>query len=208
MRHPLIKPEDIDEMERWLFISEPPSSLTDLSKSRFSKTSNQIKTSSPSHVNISPLPSQEISKRVIHIPEKSVPNSPNVPSPGKNGMNQHSLEDPMDPEYAASYSVLEWIIQCTQSELNLSSDKETEEYTILQERLSSAQSHLNILSTRIQLGLITMEQYIQLLQERIKKDRILIAQSEKEGKTSLVSLFKEKIRLTEKELNEGNEQKE
>jgi hypothetical protein len=208
MRSPLLKPEAVSETQRWLFISEPPPALITSSKSSSGSKHHSLpstKTSSlrpPSSPSIKKPPSNRPNVSITaSVPPSS---SSQAPHTKDDNISQEEHDNPLDPESAVSYRVFEWIIQKTESQIKSYQNQHMVPDS-LRERLKSAQIALTLLTTQIQAGLMNIEHYTQLLHNRLEKDRSLVARFEREDKRTLATLFKEKIKLIEEELQQGDE---
>jgi hypothetical protein len=215
MRHPLLKPEEIEETQRWLFISLPPAFLITRSDSRsdVAAGNRSAATVKKSQVPIKTTPKKPIPSVDSKVAPGPHPFSPtSVPSISKKPISSVATVtprdvgtiDPLDPSSAVSYRVLEWIIEKTQSQIKLSANKQ-HDLDELQDRLLSAQTQLTLLATQIETGVMTMEQYVRLLENRLSQDRVLVTRLEQQGELSLVKLVKEKIRHIEEELSEAEQ---
>ena len=211
MRYPLLRPEEIEETQRWLFISEPPAFL--ITRSDDSTASVKKKSQMPVKVTSKKsIPSVD-SKMVLGPPISSSSSSQPVSQKPISSISTATSRDmdgtidPLDPGSAVSYRVLEWIIEKTQSQINLSANKQRDSDE-LQDRLLSAQTQLTLLATQIETGVMSKEQYVHLLGNRLSQDRALVTRLEQQGALSLVNLIKEKIQCIEEELREAEQTSE
>jgi len=141
-------------------------------------------------------------------PKSPVPSakSPVSPTSSNNEKLDKLIEQFEDPSNMVSNEVLEYEQKNLQQQVVDAKIKKLPTYNELNDKLQAVTLQIQILVTNIESGILTMENYVKMLNEAIINTREMAKSFKKYGRIDLAKKALIRVKIMQKELEEGEEE--
>eukprot|EP01101_Sappina_pedata_P007457 TRINITY_DN3956_c0_g1_i1.p1 TRINITY_DN3956_c0_g1~~TRINITY_DN3956_c0_g1_i1.p1 ORF type:complete len:659 (+),score=216.83 TRINITY_DN3956_c0_g1_i1:35-2011(+) len=143
------------------------------------------------------------------VPAPAPAPTPKTPTSAPAAKAEEEEEELNNLDLIISNNVLEWeSATTTKALLGAKAQKNTDLVEQLESRLQMIESKVMVLTTQVQTGVLTMEAYAEMITAKIQEDKARANQYIYRGMKQNAAAALQRVKLMEKELEEGDEEEE